>query len=296
MARYGIVVLNYQKYKLTEKCISSLLKYDLDARILIVDNASDNDSYAYLKEVFVNEDSVEVIRNLENAGYAKGNNYGCRYLFDNYHDLEYCCIMNPDVEICYGNIFDNLITKLEKDEHYAAATGLMITNGTLNINSCFWSIPKGIEIALGHCFLHKNKNKPMLCKNNGIAEVEVIPGSFFMIKRSVYERLGGFDEGTFLYNEENILAIQLRKMGFVSIISLDDYFNHNHPKSERKTLLQKLNSRKIGNNSRRYLCKKYYPPVYSILLDAVIIVNIFIITTMHLSGNILRCLKGKNHI
>lgn len=279
---------------MTEKCISILLRYRLDAKILIVDNASTNNSFQYIKNAFKGEDCVEVIRNSENAGYAKGNNYGFRYLFDKYKELEYCCVMNPDVEICYGDIFDNLISKLEMDKRYAIATGLMVTNGVLNINSCFWSIPKGKEIATGHCFLHKNKNKPLRCNDNGIAEVEVIPGSFFMIKRSVYEGLGGFDEGTFLYNEENILAIQLRNMGLVGVLSVNDYYNHNHPKGERKTLFQKLRSRKIGNDSRRYLCRKYYPKVYSILLDGVICLNIFIITTMHLLGSLRIGLRGKN--
>lgn len=293
MTRYGIVVLNYQKYEMTEKCILSLLNYHLDARIVIVDNASKNRSYQYLKDLFLNEECVDVIQNSDNSGYAKGNNFGLRYLFEKYQELEYCCIMNPDVEISYERIFDNLIVKLDSDEKYAIATGLMVTNGVLNINSCFWSIPRGIEIALGHFCLHKNHNKSIVCNDNAVAEVEVIPGSFFMIKRSVYERLGGFDEGTFLYNEENILAIQIRQMGYVSILSLNDYFNHNHPKGKRETLLQKLRSRKIGNASRRYLCQKYYSPIYSVLLEIVIVLNAITITMMHLFGNVRLTIKRK---
>ncbi len=296
MIRYGIVVLNYQKYEMTEKCISSLLAYGLNARILIVDNASTNDSFKYMQNAFKNVECVEIIRNSYNAGYAKGNNFGFRYLFDKYKDLEFCCVMNPDVEIRHKEIFDKLMSRLELDKRYAMATGLMVTNGVLNYNSCFWSIPKGMEIATGHYFLHKNRNKPLKCDGNGVAEVEVIPGSFFMIKRTVYEQLGGFDEGTFLYNEENILAIQLKKMGYVSILSVNDMYDHNHPKGDRKSLVQKLRSRKIGNASRRYLCKKYYSKAYLPLLDLVIAFNALVISIMHLGGNIKLLKKGKKQL
>lgn len=286
MIRYGIVVLNYQKYEMTEKCVSSLLDYGLKARILVVDNASTNDSFKYLQSAFKNVDNVEIIENSDNAGYAKGNNYGFKYLFDKYNDLEFCCVMNPDVGIRYKGIFDNLMSKLELDNRYAMATGLMVTNGVFKYNSCFWSIPKGVEIATGHCVLHKNRNNSIKCDENGVAVVEVIPGSFFMIKRTVYEQLGGFDEGTFLYNEENILAIQLRKMGYVSILSVNDMYDHNHPKGDRKSLAWKLCSRKIGNASRRYLCEKYYSKAYLPLLELVIAFNALVISIMHMGGNI----------
>ena len=293
MIRYGIVILNYQKYEMTKKCVSSLLAHGLNARILIVDNASTNDSFKYLQSAFKNVECVEIIENSNNAGYAKGNNLGFRYLFDKYDDLEFCCVMNPDVEIRYREIFDNLMSKLELDKRYAMATGMMVTNGVLNFNSCFWSIPKGMEIATGHFVLHKNRNKPLKCDENGVAEVEVIPGSFFMIKRTVYEQLGGFDEGTFLYNEENILASQLKRMGYVSILSANDMYDHNHPKGDRKSLSQKLRSRKIGNASRRYLCKKYYPRAYLLLLDLVIAINALVISIMHMGGNIKLLIRGK---
>ncbi len=293
MARFGIVVLNYQKYEMTESCVLSLINKNIDGKILIVDNASPNESFSYLVHAFEKYNQVEVIKNDQNAGYARGNNFGFRYLFEKYNELEFCCVMNPDVEIRDDVIFEHLMNKLDLDSRYAMATGLMITNGRLNMNSCFWSIPKGREAATGHCVLHKNQNGPLNCDEHGVAEVEVLPGSFFMIKRSVYEELGGFDEGTFLYNEENILGTQLKKLGYTEILSIGDCYNHNHPKGERKKLAQKLKSRKIGNQSRRYLCSKFYPKYYLGLLDAVIIANIFIISFMHLAGNVSLVLKGK---
>ncbi len=286
MCKFGIVVLNYQKYEMTEHCVSSLLKFHNNTRILIVDNGSSNESFQYLQKAFESESCVEVIRNSTNAGYASGNNVGFRYLFSKYPEMAYCCVMNPDVEISYGEIFDHFMDKLECDDSYAMVTGLMITNKALSVNGSYWSIPRGKEIAFGHSILHKNANKPLICDENGIARVEVITGSFFMMKRKVYEELGGFDEGTFLYNEENVLAIQLKKMGYVNIISVNDSFNHNHPKGERQTLPKKLASRKIGNASRKYLCKKYYPKRYMFLLDIVIVYNIVVITCMHLAGNL----------
>ena len=49
--------------------------------------------------------------------------------------------------------------------------------------------------------------------NGQRVEVEIISGSCFMVKKSIFEALGGFDSGTFLYYEENILWEKIRVLG-----------------------------------------------------------------------------------
>lgn len=293
MYHIGAVILNYQNYKMTEKCIDKILRLKAHVYLVIVDNASSNESFEYLKNKYETVETVSVIRNDINGGYSVGNNTGIRYLFDKYPNVNYACIMNPDVEIMYPEIFTNLSNKLDSDNKLAVITGLMVTNKVLKFRSCTWNIPKRGEIAWGHCLLWKNKicNTPV--GDNGIAMVQVVPGSFFMIKRKVYEMIGGLDENVFLYNEENLLGCKLRELGLKEALSINDFYFHNHVKGPRKSLKQKIISRKYGNQSRRYLCKKYYNKLDLLLLDIVILLNYFIISLLHFVGNICILMKIK---
>ena len=284
----GVVVINYNKYELTQNCVDMMLDINAPVQVLIVDNDSSNDSYNILQSKYQNVDNVDVICNSENGGYAKGNNYGIRYLLQNNDLIKYFCVMNPDVEITYSKIFDNLKRILDEHPRMAVVTGKMITNGNLDINKSYWDFPKKREAALGHALVYKRKKGSIDYLENGIGEVEVVTGSFFMIKRSVFEKLNGFDEGTFLYNEENIMGIRINKLGLTCGLSTNDFFNHNHPKGPRQKLRQKIKSRKNGNQSRRYMCKTYFKKIDSLLLELVIAFNYCYIVLTHMLGNIIR--------
>lgn len=287
----GIIILNYEKYELTKACVDTLLSMKVPAKIVIVDNASSNNSYEKLSKYYKNVSDIDILSNEKNSGYAAGNNTGAFYLLNKYPEIKYLCIMNPDVEIIYPEIFDNLKAKLKKHDNIAAITGLMLTNGILSATGCFWNIPKGFEVAYGHSVLWKNKPMPIQCDKTGTAEAEVIPGAFFMIKADAFKKLEGFDEGTFLYNEENILALKIKDIGMTNALSINDYYFHNHMKGKRKKLYRKLSERKIGNQSRRYLCKKYYGNKEKALLEMVIFSNYVVIILKHICGNVLKVIK-----
>ena len=95
----GIVVLNYNDYESTIKLVDSLLGqqyFSENVHIVIVDNMSTNDSFEILKSQF--NECVDVIQSERNGGYAYGNNYGVKYLYDKYK-IVHCAICNPDVLI-----------------------------------------------------------------------------------------------------------------------------------------------------------------------------------------------------
>ena len=275
----GIIILNYNNYELTIKCAENLLNLEVDAIILIVDNKSTNDSFNILKQHFYNK--IDVIQSGQNKGYSSGNNLGFKYLKNKYPFLKYVSIMNPDVLITYRNIFSNLTSLLEKYDDIAAITGMTLTRGKLNISNCFWNIPRGIEVATEQFELSNRKELPLEPDENGVAKVEVIPGCFFIIKADIFEKIGGFDENVFLFNEENILAIKIRKIGMSNALSVKDSYIHNHV-HYKKNLKQKLHSKEIGYNSRRYLISTYYGCTERIFFEIIVIINRLIIVLKYL--------------
>ena len=88
---------------------------------------------------------------------------------------------------------------------------------------------------------YKRKETELNIDDNGVAKVEVIPGSLFIIKKEVFLKVGGFDIGTFLYEEENILAIKIRSLGMTNAISVDDKYNHNHKKKRKIYIIYHMN-------------------------------------------------------
>ena len=91
----GIVILNYNSFSDTIKLVEKLRLQSLakDLLIIIVDNASPNNSFKHLKPLEKKFSNVKVLQTGENLGYAKGNNFGLNYL-DNNVKPDYVAILN----------------------------------------------------------------------------------------------------------------------------------------------------------------------------------------------------------
>jgi len=92
------VILHYIATELTCKCIESILKLTGEKQIIVVDNASPNNSGEIIKKQYDENVQVDVIINKDNEGFARGNNVG--YVFAKQHyNPDYIAILNNDVEI-----------------------------------------------------------------------------------------------------------------------------------------------------------------------------------------------------
>lgn len=79
--KVSFVVLHYQDANMTIKCIESILalKYSESIAVVVVDNASPNESGKVIRKQYVDEKRVGVLINSKNMGFAKGNNIGYKY-------------------------------------------------------------------------------------------------------------------------------------------------------------------------------------------------------------------------
>lgn len=276
LKQLAIIILNYNEYEETQKCINNLIQKAIVNKIIVVDNRSTNNSYDILRKKYINEYNIDVIQTEKNGGYSYGNNFGMKYAIQNYEDIRYFCIMNPDVQIINSNVFENLIKKLEQKEDIAAISPVMILNGNFNYEGMCWDIPDNKTIYYNHISFLKNKRrkKTLYIEDDFISEVGVIPGSFFIIKRNIMEQIGFLDEKLFLYNEENFLANKLKRINKKVALSMNDYYEHNHKvKNQKVTLKNRLYYNKVGFESRKYLCKTFYKKTSLIMLNIVNVLN-----------------------
>ena len=246
----GIIILNYNSYSLVLKLLNNLKNIVGISKIIIVDNNSTDNSVEELRKE-ANE-NVILIENKENRGYAAGNNIGIKYLINIFLNIEYMCILNPDIEIENKNIFIELIKELNKDNRLGIISPLMRMNGVINKKLISWKAPEKFD-NIFNCLGITKKIKDNL---NIDKEKNVIPGSFLFFSKEIIQKINYLDEETFLYYEENILAQKLKRIGKVMKVITTIEYNHIHS-VERNNIKIKLFHNKIYFKSMIYYEKKY---------------------------------------
>lgn len=108
---FVFIILHYLAEDMTKECVEYIEKYMdmIKCRIVIVDNASANDSGKRLEQYYNGKEYCDVILNKENIGFARGNNVGYTYAKEKYNP-DYIIIMNNDVLIND----DKFLDKIEK--------------------------------------------------------------------------------------------------------------------------------------------------------------------------------------
>lgn len=224
-----LVVLNYNDADTTLTFVEMARKCETIDKIVVVDNCSSDDSFLKLERL--KSEKVDVIRTPRNGGYSYGNNYGCRYIMDNY-EPQLFFISNPDVR------FENE-TLLQMEMLLKTNSEIGVVAPIVNQGYNVWNLPNFCGLIESIFMIWFNlekkliKNK-LLNSNNYYEIVGVVEGSFFAISHEAYRKIDGFDEKTFLYCEENILAKRLHQKGYGEAVLTKCSYDHFHSVSIKK--------------------------------------------------------------
>ena len=107
----AVAILNYNGKKLLQQFLPSVLKHSQNAAVYVIDNASTDDSLAFLEKEYP---GVKVIVHRENYGFAQGYNAGIKQI-----GADYFVLLNSDVEVT-GNWIEPVIDLMETDRAIAA--------------------------------------------------------------------------------------------------------------------------------------------------------------------------------
>ena len=252
-----VVALNYNDYQTMISYIDSIVDYSNINYIVVVDNLSTDDSYDKLKSYYGRSQKVVVISTAYNGGYGYGNNFGIRYAIERF-ESEFILITNSDVH--YGEAtlgaLENMM--LSRQDIGVVAPRMLDSSGNKTIN-CAWKIPNSKEFVRA---LIGNRNKLNLSynyRNNDLYKyVDCVPGSLLLIRSKAFQDIQGYDEGIFLFAEETVLGIRLKKKEWKTILLLSNTFVHDHSVSINKTYKSKKKTDLLMWKSRKYILKKYY--------------------------------------
>ena len=265
----GIVILNYNNATDTISCLRSLYATtNIDKfRVVVVDNGSRREVVSQLSD-FITRFAPSVTLHLlpKNVGYANGNNEGCKLLYND-PEVGYIAILNNDT-IVLEDFVTPLQAAIDNTPDAALISPLLFrSDGKTIEHNCARRAPKLREIFTGWALLHRNtfgilgriehRNSMLPDKIEGkTIPVELISGSCFMVKKSLFEELGGFDSGTFLYYEENILWEKIRRRGLKNYLNCSVRLIHLGA-ATTSTQVKSIFVAKCLVNSTRYFIRNF---------------------------------------
>ena len=216
----GIVILNYNTADDTVKYVNKIKDYNILDNIVVVDNLS-TENHCMEKLNKLKNDKVHVVRAEKNGGYSYGNNFGINFFQKINEKLDYIIISNPDIDVTEEAI-KKCIEFLENNKKAAVCAPRMVDGTQTPARRSSWRIRKPLIDMINSTrlteilFWWAVRKGEYTDKDYEKAElkVEAVSGAFFMIKYDVFEKCNFFDENTFLFYEEDILANKIEKLGY----------------------------------------------------------------------------------
>lgn len=209
--KLSIIIVNYNVTQLLRNCLLSIQKYceGIDYEVIVIDNKSTDSSWGDLIPEFP---KVHFIASENNEGFSKANNRAIETAAG-----EYLLILNPDTEL--EGFYLNEILNFADSKTNFGCLGVRMHDANGNfLPESKRSVPDMINSFEKLFTNFKKKNSKSYYRNDvdeyGVAEVEVITGAFFLVKKEVYEKVGGLDERYFMYGEDIDLCYTLLNNGY----------------------------------------------------------------------------------
>lgn len=209
----SVLVISYNTREMTLECLRSLRdQTDLPFETIVVDNNSQDGSAEAISAEFP---ELDLIARSDNLGFAGGNNLAATRA-----NGEYLLLLNPDT-VVLDHAVDRLVA-FARTRPEAGIWGGRTVFADMSLNrDCCWQ-----RMTLWNTF----------CRTSGLTgifhrsrifnaeaygdwqrdherDVDIVQGSFFLIRRDFWNALGGFDPEFFMYGEEADLCLRARARG-----------------------------------------------------------------------------------
>ncbi|MEO6509126.1 MAG: glycosyltransferase family 2 protein [Patescibacteria group bacterium] len=224
----SVIILSYNTKELTKKCLDALVKSlqesELKTEIIVIDNASEDDSPEMLASYKQTSESAHIkyhiILNKENKGFPKGNNQGIEIAKGTF-----TLLLNSDAIIQDVN-FKRLLAYMDQHPQIGVLTvRLNLTNGSIDPAShrgfptpwnafCYYSkleklfgdLPLFGKYFGGYHQYYKDLDT--------VHEIDSPTGAFYLSRTDILKAVKGLDEDYFMYGEDIDLSYRIKKKGF----------------------------------------------------------------------------------
>jgi len=270
----SVIIVNYNVKYFLENTIRSVKNSvrDLTYEIIVIDNASKDGSMEHILSKFTD---IIYIFNESNTGFASANNQGLKIAKG-----EFILILNPDTIVKDLSI-NLLIDYMKKKPETGLATCKIIgPEGTLDA-SCHRSFPTiwnsfchltGLSRLLPDSQIFASYNLLYL-KDDRIAEVDAVSGSFMLFRRDIIDKGVFMPEDYFMYGEDIDFCYQIKKQGYkIEYVPIADVIHYRGQSSKK----DKIKLRKYFFDSMKIFVKKNYSSKYSFYFKFILDITIML--------------------
>lgn len=203
----AVVILNWNGRALLEQFLPSVIEHSKEAKVYVADNASTDDSVAYIKANFP---SVHIIQNTTNGGYAKGYNDALAQV-----DEDIYCLLNSDVEVTENWL--SPIFRQFKDNEQLGALQPKILDHKNKTKFEYAGAAGGFLDRFGYPYcrgrLFETLEEDQGQYNDSIS-IFWATGACLFVKKSVFDEVGKLDEDFFAHQEEIDLCWRIQNKGY----------------------------------------------------------------------------------
>jgi N-acetylglucosaminyl-diphospho-decaprenol L-rhamnosyltransferase len=211
----SIVIVNWNSAEFTIGCIESIQAHTsrIAYEIIVVDNASEGE---FWRNIAVQFPSIKLIRSDNNLGFARANNLGATHAAG-----KKLLFLNPDTLMFDNSIF--MMASILDVNPDIGLLGARLLNHDLSLQkTCVQAFPTIVnQIVTIDWLKHRFPKlsiwgmRPLFSTSpSGVCDAEVVCGACLMLKREVFEKVGGFSTDYFMYAEEMDLCYKIRKAGW----------------------------------------------------------------------------------
>jgi GT2 family glycosyltransferase len=254
--RLSLLIISHNTRELTLACLRSVFEQTrgVSFEVIVVDNASADGSAAAIADEFP---QMKLIRSATNLGFARANNLAAKRA-----EGRYLLLLNSDTEALEGAI-EALVNFADRHPQAGIVGGrTFFADGCLNPTSCWrqpslWSL-LCLGTGLTSVFRRSRLFDPESYGRWGrdtARRVDIVSGCCLLIRRELWESLGGFDERFFMYAEDADLCLRAGELGYDCMICPEARLIHHGGRSERvreEKLVRLL-------TARTQLIRKHWP-------------------------------------
>jgi hypothetical protein len=211
MPDVSVVVVNWNTRDLLARCLATAQANagGLSVELIVVDNASSDDSVAMVRERFP---EARVIANPENVGFARANNQAAAVARG-----RYLLLLNSDAFLT-PHALEALVTVADAQPR-AGLVGAQLRNADGSFQASYTPFPTLwreflILTGLGRALFGRQFPSHGPEEARGLQRVDYVEGACLLIRLEAYAAVGGLDEGYFMYAEEVDLCLNLRRRGW----------------------------------------------------------------------------------
>ena len=213
--KISIVIPNKDHVEDLKRCVTSILEkstYD-NFEIIIVENNSETSEIKEYYETLKGNEKIKIVTYEGGFNYSAINNFGVRYA-----DGEYILLLNNDTQVITANWLEELLMYAQRKD--VGAVGAKLYYGDHTIQHAGVILGLGAHRTAGHChYKQERQNLGYMGRLCYAQNFSAVTGACLMVKKSLYEEVGGLDESFAISLNDVDFCLKLREKGLLNVFT-----------------------------------------------------------------------------